>query len=129
MTKSVPPNVVLPLPTKTGMFRLSPEKTVGALATKIQKMDGQIKSITIIDIDGSEFNQDTKLDVIASQSFWINVNNNRIRIFPSVVQMMSGGFNYVQLSQELGVARTEAMSICRWIDDMEKQLPETFDSI
>ena len=85
MSKSIPPNVVLPLPTKSGMFTLSPEKTVSQLAAEIQNVDRKAKNITFTNLEGSAVDANTTLDKLSNHSFWINVNKNKIRIFPSVV--------------------------------------------
>ena len=128
MSKSIPPNVQLPLPTKQGQFTLSPEKTVGQLASEIQNLDKKARNVSVNTLDGSTVDLDTTLDKISNRSFWIHVNKNKIRVFPSVVQMMTGQLSYKKICEDIGVSHSDAVSICRYVSDMEQKLPEEFDA-
>lgn len=74
MSKSIPPSIVIPLGSKSGMFTLTPEKTVGDLVSEIQTVDKKAKKINITDIHQESMTLDTKLADFITSSFWISIN-------------------------------------------------------
>ena len=126
LSSTIPPKIVLNLSKSIKEFKLEGSKTIGDFFSEIRKEE-PVKNLQI-SVNNEVLPEQTLISTITKQEFLLNINKQSIHVLPGLALFIRGNEKFYEECSKFGVPFNEARPISRFLEVVDKQLPEEFSN-
>ena len=127
LSPTVPPKILLEVSSHSKEYKLSPTKTLGELFTEIREDAGHNSSLEV-KLNNKKVLETALLGSLTKTEFTLIMDNKEIHVSPGMALFTRDNERYYSKCHEFGIPFNESRTISRFLETLERQLPDTFDN-